>query len=156
MKTRQKIATLLLLMASIARIDAHIGWTMEQCRQAYGKETSCYIWKDYPKVTIYTFDNARFEIYVHFMQGAATAVEYYAKDKTSFTRDTVLDLLSQNNPDPSQTWEEFEDVVPNARHLFQLGDEQGNLIASADYYDKTDPPKLIVMLKQEKIYLHPK
>ena len=140
-------------MASVTRTDARLGWTVEQCRHAYGKERSCFIWKDYPKITICTFNNARFEIYAHFMQGTVTAVEYFAKDKASFTRDTVLDLLSQNSLDPSQTWDEFDDVDPNARRLFQLGDEQGNLIASADFYDKTDPPKLIIMLKQEMNYL---
>lgn len=130
-KASLALAALIILCA---QGNAQIGWTLEECKQHYGKLVSEPTKNIDPGVTQYHFKSGAFDLYVRISASShlVTAMYYSKLDRSPFSMAEISRLLKENGA--GLNWSEQKEEQPvSSDQKSWIGEKNGKTILSASY-----------------------
>jgi hypothetical protein len=80
-----------------SRVYARIGWTLDQCQQAYGQAVSHTPPNKSDAADVYTFDSGGYQIVCRLIYDKVAAVDYSRLDNRALSKQEVRELLDKNS-----------------------------------------------------------
>lgn len=144
-RLRRKITTVAALLMTQAASQARLGWTLEQCREAYGKETNVSIPPAGVLHEVFDFSVGNFFVGVTFLRDKVAYIYYFKKGPDwgkKFSDEEINNLLEKNSSGivwkPEGTGgKPHEDWISDSKTLYLLWTAyQGNTaVMAAEYCD---------------------
>ena len=131
---RKSWLPLIVLAGLVTQSQAQMGWTLDQCRQHYGKAVSAPVRNIDPGMDQYHFKSGKLELYVRISaeMHVVTAVYYSRLDRGPFSNADLMQLLRENGGDLS--WVPLGgEQAPSADQKNWMGIRNGKTVMTASY-----------------------